>query len=487
MEEESTSTTYTDITESNEKMINENKQNSENKNNNENKEIGLEVFRIEGLVSIIKKYLDFKSLLQFKNIKKQIYDMIQKKIYIKENLDERSLQIMQNIKNITQIKFSGNIDYAPILQKINTNSLNYLIVENHKNSDCSCFSNLTNIKSLKFLSNRTDINFLGKLKNLEKLNIYFSPEKDFEMHRKYYDKDNLIINNIQKLTNLKILNISCLTFKSISTLSSIKYLEELDLRGCFIEEGYLILSEFKYLERLNLSSSNIEEISCLNNLINLLEINISCCEIKDLSNLSNIKNLKKLQMKWMRKNKKDDFKSLDISFIKHLISLEYLDLNYNSVENYSPISFLKNLKSLNLGNNDSLKDISFLENLFNLQSLDISMNKKIKNFSPVSCLPKLKKLNVHNIGLIDISFLENLKELNYLDLSDNHKIQNIKVIEKIRSLKKIIVWGTPFKLDFSFYNHFDKLVCIVLLKIQTDEKLNEEYKNKKINICIVHW
>jgi len=112
----------------------------------------------------------------------------------------------------------------------------------------------------------------------------------------------------------------------------------------------------------------------------------------------------------------DSLKSLEASGT-FLIGLE---IPLESVENITGLEYCKNLIALNLANN-GITDFSPLSNLTNLESLDLSRKyktnlwrKQLVDISPLSGLTNLENLNLANNDITDVSPLSGLTNLKKL-------------------------------------------------------------------------
>jgi len=137
----------------------------------------------------------------------------------------------------------------------------------------------------------------------------------------------------------------------------------------------------------------------------------------------------------------------DISFLKNLTELTYLNLGYsdhygnetyygNDISDLSPIKNLTQLTELDLHLSD-ITDISFLQNLKKLKSLSLTANN-ITDVSPLQSLTNLTYLCLGTNKIIDISPLQNLPNLNHLRLFGN-KIEDISPLQKLTQLKDLFL------------------------------------------------
>lgn len=195
------------------------------------------------------------------------------------------------------------------------------------------------------------------------------------------------------------------------------------------------------LKQLNLRESEINDISALKNLVNLQSIDLGHNEISDISALKNLTNLKKLNL--------GNNKVRDISALSKLTNLQELNLgyvpyhdfetpdpeaNYNEISDISALKNLTNLQTLNLGYT-KINDLNDLKGLSNLQMLDLSGNQISDISSIVNVLKELTSLNDLNLStnkISNINGLKGLSNLQTLDLSSN------QISDTASSLKELI-------------------------------------------------
>jgi len=220
-------------------------------------------------------------------------------------------------------------------------------------------------------------------------------------------KEIKMINQLDKLTELKKLKIFNLKIKEINGLENLTLLEELDLSSNEISE-IKGLETLRNLRRLRLSHNNIEHIQGLENLTQLEELDLIFNKIISISGLEHQKNMKSLNL---AENQINEIKKLDN---------------------------LKNLKELRLDSNQ-ISEITGLENLVNLEELNLFDNQ-IKEIKDLKNLKNLKKLNLEHNQISEIKNLKNLKSLEYLILAYN-QIDELKGLSRLKKLRSVKLQG----------------------------------------------
>lgn len=222
-----------------------------------------------------------------------------------------------------------------------------------------------------FYINRNYYTARGEISCLDDLNLLSGAE-----HIEILYQDNLHLNALINLTNLRSLILERNRISDIGALANLDNLKILQLRGNQISD-ISALSRLKKLTDLVLSSNQISNISALSELTNIERLDLGGNQIRDIGALSSLTNLCSLYL-W-------DNQISDIKALANLDKLKHLDLSFNRI-----------------------KDISTLSNLNNLEELDLSYNK-ISDVSVLSGLTRLKKLSLYN-NPIPEKQLERLKK-----------------------------------------------------------------------------
>ena len=147
--------------------------------------------------------------------------------------------------------------------------------------------------------------------------------------------------------------------------------------------AYRTLTALKYftsLEMLNLNwavkrGAGAVDLSPLSNLTSLLDLQLACTEVTDLSPLGSLVHLQSLQV-WGCRG------ITDISFISNLKELQNFQANGNYIFDISPLADLPNMQSLGLDGN-VIQDVTPLSGLTELKKLMLADNL-IVDYSPLS-------------------------------------------------------------------------------------------------------
>ena len=126
-------------------------------------------------------------------------------------------------------------------------------------------------------------------------------------------------------------------------------------------------------------------------------------------------------------------------FLKLLINANWVNLDYNPIENLEGIDWLINLKYLSL-RNTPIKEAFAICNIIDLEYLNLNFTK-IENLYYLKNLKKLKYLYLRGTNIDDIQILSNLNSLLYLDLG---------------------CLSSNAELEFNSLSKLDRLICLKL-------------------------
>lgn len=220
------------------------------------------------------------------------------------------------------------------------------------------------------------------------------------------------------------------------------------------------LIELSELQNLDCSNTNVEDISPIRNLNKINALDISSTLITDISDLRYANNIKTLNAENIRLSDIEiiglygqltnlSVAGTDVSDISMLENCEQLvDLNMSStkVTSLDSIVLPQSIRFLNLSNTE-IDDISNLSNLENLQVLIID-DTYVTDLSPLAGLSKLTELQCKNTSVSDIMPLKDLQNLVRI-YCDNTKIDSEKA-ESFRSENRrtIVIYETKVLQDW---------------------------------------
>ena len=246
------------------------------------------------------------------------------------------------------------------------------------------------------------------------------------------------ISFLEKLTNLRHLDLGANKISDISILKKLTKLQNLYLNNNYISD-ISFLENLTGLQYLNLYDNQVSDISYLKNLTELRYLKLNSNKISDISYLENLKKLQYLELNGNQIS--------DIRFLENLKGLQYLNLNSNQISNISYLKSLTQLQTLYL-NDNQISNYRFLANLTGLESLSLRYNQ-ISDYNFITNLTALKKISLEDSQISDISFLENLTELKKINLENN---QIKKIPKSIFQLKT--------EISFSQFHNYDNAIYL---------------------------
>ncbi len=289
-----------------------------------------------------------------------------------------------------------------------------------------------------FIESINDTPFIG----MDKL-------KEIRLYGEYADYD--FLGEMKGLENAAV-RIDGADRKKLDSVFKCEFITELEIDG--IEYGVKIdgIEKLKNLKILDIDGDNGFDAKSIGKLSKLEKLEImSDGRVLNLSEITKLKNLKSLMLHSMDEE--------DLSFIGEMTSLEQLDLYYVNSSFEGSIGKLKNLKSLSLNEISEGCNTDFLENLDKLEHLHVFSNyvdlkgaskaenlKSVSvwlcNFHDLSELKKCKKLEslmIYNCtSPFDAEWIDGLK-LENLDFN-GAEILNYECLKKLDTLKNMTLY-----------------------------------------------
>jgi len=160
------------------------------------------------------------------------------------------------------------------------------------------------------------------------------------------------------------------------------------------QKNIKLLQAFPKLKVLHIVRQDIQNISPIRKLNDLLEICLSENQIQDISPLQDLNNLMDLTL--------DNNYIQDITPVKNLCNLISLNLNRNEIHDITPIQKLNKISHLYIAYNQ-IQDISPIQNFINLKFLTLAYNQ-IQEFpktlfeAPISLVPTIDTYKTEGLG-----------------------------------------------------------------------------------------
>ena len=232
---------------------------------------------------------------------------------------------------------------------------------------------------------------------------------------------------------------------------------------------------------LNLTNSgtihmdrSITNLSGIENFKQLTKLNLNYNHIEDITPLAELTNLKDLHL-YIN----------DISNVfplSTLSDLQSLDLENNNISDISPLQKLENLKSLKLGSNnmtdDDIKNIKDLKKLETLYVDDIGITNKGLEIIADN-LENLKTLYLSQNNIDDISSLKKLTKITELSIANNN-ISDIKVLGELKNLSGLFIHGNDIE-DISILSELKETLKTLSISAVHHSGLNTGFGTININ------
>lgn len=270
---------------------------------------------------------------------------------------------------------------------------------------------------------------IEKYYNIELTQI-FEDENEYSKVEFYKNENTFSLNPKNEVLKL---NLKDNYLEDLNGLSNIKKtVTHLNLAATRINK-IDILTDFKNLIFLDLSTNKISDLNLIKGLSYIECLYLDNNQIKDIPEL----NMPKLSELWLYSNEIED-----ISNLHNLLNLIYLNISNNKIKSIEPLRNLKNLKNIVLSKNE-ISDISPLSTFKTLFSLDLSINK-INDLTSLSNFDDINNLDLQNNVIVDVTPLKSIK-INELNIGENNIIDLSPLYSsfKLKNIRFINVHDSP--------------------------------------------
>ena len=162
-----------------------------------------------------------------------------------------------------------------------------------------------------------------------------------------------------------------------------------------------------------------------------LMLNLRRTRVSDLTPLRNL-----TQLQWLDLNRTS---VSDLTPLQNLTQLQSLDLGGTFVSDLTPLRNLAKLQSLNLGGT-FVSDFTLLQNFTELQSLNLE-ETSVSNLTPLRNLTQLQSLDLNRTSVSDLTPLHNLAQLQLLGLG-NTSVSDLTPLHNLTQLRMLDLWNT---------------------------------------------
>jgi hypothetical protein len=232
--------------------------------------------------------------------------------------------------------------------------------------------------------------------------------------------------------NIVNLNISYLDITDMTGLEHFSALTELFCTNNWFALDLTPLENLTNVRQINLGSNLISDITPLANLTNMTRLGLLVNKISDITPLANLTNVTFLQLEFndiidiapLANLTKVTYLTLndnhitDITALGNLTNVTHLDLCYNQISDITPLANCTKVKYLNLCGNP-ISDITAIGYMTDLDMLVLNV-RILEDISPLATCTGLTSLNLKNNNIRDITPLVNLADnLKVLSLVGN--------------------------------------------------------------------
>lgn len=299
--------------------------------------------------------------------------------------------------------------------------------------------NSTTIGSEKFDKNSDRVSIYDETITIDDMKAIISMGKLESLS--FYDC--VIDNNAMKylsdisapLTSLSICE--CTGFDNYSSISDLKYLQELNITGCNLTNEQLASIQFDNKEYLNFvalsENESLSDLSPLSSVKLLGELVVDKTAVRDFSALKDCEALHNVSAK--------ECGITDISTLTNK-AISYLCLDNNEISDISSFANFEALCDLEICNN-KITDISALTDRKLLSILYLDGNQ-ITDISALATTPSLSWLQISDNQISSLAPLSNAEQLGYLYVNRN-KLTSLDGLEN--ALRLIVLQATENQIE----------------------------------------
>ncbi|PWA64718.1 Disease resistance protein [Artemisia annua] len=422
------------------------------------------------------------SELQITLLPRSIYDLEQLQwLVIKDCPNLKYVSKLAKLKHLLVLDLSGNISLDYVEKNfLNFEELKSLNLSNTMISTTPLFRNIKEVAHLLFrdCKNLSRIRSLTSLTKLQTLDL--SGCSNFEeFHDPSLEKLvsletlNLSGTSVERLplniANPRFLYLkSCLQLKQLSCIDSLVRIEVLDLSGSKnlkdLEDDFF--ERMTCLRVLNLSETDVASLPSLSKLSDLREIYLShCTTLKQLPSLESATNLEVLDV-----SKCSALEDIGNSTFEHMICLRKLDLSETKISRLPVLPNPNNLRQLLLKNCTALQNLELNSSLLNLEVLNVAGITSLASngAEPVKDMSKLEVLDMSLTHIEQLPSMSNLKNLTHLYLAGCKRLSIVPDLDHLSKLEVLDLSGSSVRRLPKFSNSKN------LLKLLLGDCLLEE-------------
>ncbi|CAL6047177.1 Conserved_hypothetical protein [Hexamita inflata] len=419
------------------------------------KELIIYNLKLENFKNIHLENLEVLKLKQCDNIKECSYFGQVRKLELVQikNVEQLfSQQICNNIKELfivdcqiqsLQLLQSENVEVLHLLQNgyVFKNRLNQLRMQN--------FTQYKHLKELHIKQydeiDTTPLNVLNNLQevNFEDCNSIIINFNSKSIHSVSFNK--CIFQSIDCFQLPNLYKLSVMYQRSVSLIFSSMNQDQSQITA--INQ----ISTSQDIMKINILDAQ-KNIHTIKFNIQLEKLNINNCRLKQIDMMSFLVNLKELDLANNCFN--------DLTPLQNLVKLTKLNLSSCEITNIEPLQSIINLEDLDLSQNSNLTNLIPLQKLMKLAILNLKYCQKLKQFDPLRSLIDLKQLILDFNDLKDISFIKYLTNLQILNLYQCN-LSNIDVLTTLVNLKELDLYGNT-NINITPLQYLTELTKLIL-------------------------
>ena len=192
-------------------------------------------------------------------------------------------------------------------------------------------------------------------------------------------------------------------------------------------EFYRFLDQIVNSTKVDLSGrKSIIDISPLNKLSELVEVNISGTGVFDLMPLRNMNKLEVLDI--------SNTKVSSLEPLRYCILINQLRMRGTPVTDLSVIAAFQSLTLLDIGNTP-VSSLSNLEGLTGIRDLRID-HTRVKDLTPIAGLTNVEMLNISSTPVDNLGVLKNMKNLHIL-MGDSTAISSLAPLDSLTGIQRV--------------------------------------------------
>ncbi|MBU1014328.1 MAG: hypothetical protein KKG99_15115 [Bacteroidetes bacterium] len=346
------------------------------------------------------------------------------------------------ITYLKTVKFNPETLYKQLRNIVSLSEIN--IANNQQIENLNALDKLSNLRRLDISNTR--INDLSPIRNLTKLESLICEGTQIEslVHLRY-------------LSNLRVLNLNNTPVHDLKPLQSIDKLEQLYLNYTKID-SLDPLFQLKHLMDLRFSNTAISDLKPLNQIVTLEVLHFNSTAVNSVEPLTNLDNLRILVMDNTRIDQLDPLKNLknlkqifcDNAMISPAAANQFMKTNPQVLVVFQSAELKAWWESLNAIWKGIFRKYHYLDEkptnaqlqeLIKLKIIDISKRPEILNLGPLKKFIYLEHLNCSHTSISDLDPISDLVDIKYLDFS-NSNIVSIIPLMNLSKLESLYFYNT---------------------------------------------